>query len=145
MNSTSTIKFLIFSLLFCTITCQDDPEDQEPEVEIDTHGLAINETVSAHIPYMASLRLVASEVNKTLGYGHFCGAVFVSRRHLVTLASCLDKQPSEIQIVAGTRYRYEEVSKVNLTAERFVIHSGYTAKNLPNNVAIIVVSGSSET
>lgn len=66
-----------------------------------------NGTVSEHIPYMASLRMVSQD--DKFGTGHFCGGVFVSRKHVLTVASCVSRlyqiHPDEIVIVAGTRYR----------------------------------------
>lgn len=102
-----------------------------------------NGTVSEHIPYMASLRMVNQE-NDNFGYGHFCGGVFVSRTHVLTVASCVSRsfqmQPNEIVIVAGTRYRYDETDANKYSVDKIVIHPDYVVTQLPHNLAIIRVS-----
>lgn len=103
-----------------------------------------NGTVSEHIPYMASLRLVNQENDEKFGYGHFCGGVFVSRTHVLTVASCISRsflmQPNEMVVIAGTRYRYDETEANKFDVEKFVIHPDYVVTQLPHNLAIIYVS-----
>lgn len=103
-----------------------------------------NGTVSEHVPYMASIRLKSEELNKNFGYGHFCGGVFVTRQHVLTLATCLSRtrliDPFELEIVAGTRYRYDDSQAYVYYVTKYVLHPDFTNKNIPDNVAIIFVS-----
>lgn len=141
----------IFSIVLLTaaVTFADYDSGQE---NIDTFKFGIpglkptqaNGTVSEHIPYMASLRMANQENDKNFGYGHFCGGVFVSRTHVLTVASCVSRsfqmQPNEIVVIAGTRYRYEETDANKYEVDKFVIHPDYVVTQLPHNLAIIYVS-----
>lgn len=48
--------------------------------------------------------------------------------------------PAQVQVVAGTRMRYDETNAKVYPAEKIVIHPDYVATALPNNVALIFVS-----
>lgn len=103
-----------------------------------------NGTVSEHIKFMASIRLKSDESKNKFGYGHFCGGVFISRKHILTVASCLKRvetlDPNDLLIIAGTRYRYDSTEADILEASQIKLHPNYAIKSLPNNVAIITVS-----
>lgn len=141
----------IFSIILLTasVAYADYEFGQE---NIDTFKFGIpglqptqsNGTVSEHIPYMASLRMFSQENDDNFGFGHFCGGVFVSRRHVLTVASCVSRSfqmhPDEIVVVAGTRYRYDSTDSNKYLVDKFVIHPDYVVTQLPNNLAIIYVS-----
>lgn len=136
-------------MLTAAVACADYEFGQE---NVDTFKFGIpglkptqaNGTVSEHIPYMASLRMVNQENDDKFGYGHFCGGVFVSRTHVLTVASCVSRsfqmQPNEIVIIAGTRYRYDETDANKYSVDKIVIHPDYVVTQLPHNLAIIRVS-----
>lgn len=140
MKSLIAIVLLIAS----TITADDDFVELQ---EFHTSGVVpmiINGTVSEHIPYMASIRLLSEEISHKFGYGHYCAGVFVSQKHILTLASCLQRPtlvaPEELQIIAGSRYRYDESEAKRFTAEKIEVHPDYAISSLPHNVAVITVS-----
>lgn len=102
-----------------------------------------NGTVCEHIPYMASIRL-RSQDREIFGNGHFCGGVFISSSHVLTLASCLSRstemEVAEIEIIAGTRYRYDKTEAKSFQVKGYSLHPDYEKQNISNNVAIIFVS-----
>lgn len=106
--------------------------------------LRANGTVCEHIPYMASIRMSSQERKESFGNGHFCGGVFVTNTHVLTLASCLSRSKNlevdEIEIIAGTRYRYDATEAVTFHASGIIIHPDYDKQSISNNVAVIVVS-----
>ena len=67
-------------------------------------------TVSENAKFVASLRL--KRLDEPFGKGHICGAVFITRKHLLTAAVCIVRvtgiyQADELEIVAGTQSRYQ--------------------------------------
>lgn len=102
-----------------------------------------NGTVCEHIPYMASIRM-RSQDKEMFGNGHFCGGVFVSSSHVLTLASCLSRsteiEVAEIEIIAGTRYRYDRTEAKSFQVKGYSLHPDYDKRNISSNVAIIFVS-----
>lgn len=104
----------------------------------------VNGTVCEHIPYMASIRLSSQERKEVFGYGHFCGGVFISNFHVLTLASCLSRskkmEVDDIEIIAGTRYRYDETEAVKFHISDYFIHPDYDKESISNNLAIMIVS-----
>lgn len=138
-------RFIFFSLVVLIIAAKaDDAIELEDFGLLDISPMMGNGTVSELTSYMASLRLLSEDMNKQFGYGHFCGGVFISRQHVLTLASCLQRSrivySFELQIVGGTRYRYDNTDANILFASQIVIHPGYSTTEIPNNLAIIFVS-----
>ena len=142
---------IIFLVILVVCAAQADEgysaDDVIEMAEFGSPGITsaiVNGTVSEHIPYMASIRLISHEKSEGFGYGHFCGGVFVSKQHVLTLASCLSNgfeiKPDEIEVIAGTRYRYEEADARKFLIEKYVLHPDYTMIGLPNNLAILTVS-----
>lgn len=140
------MKSLILLLVFIVSVINADDES----VELPTFHVAgivptmNNGTVSEQIPYMASIRLLSEEINQKFGYGHYCGGVFITRKHILTLASCLSRKsmitPQEVLVVAGTRYRYDNTQAQISAVEKIEIHPDYAINGLPNNIAVIFVS-----
>lgn len=105
-----------------------------------------NGTASEHVSFMASLRL--TEIDSPFGFGHICGAVFITRQVLLTAAVCVvkidrDYRADELQIVAGSRMRYADTGAYRLSIEKIYVHSQYQrfpVMGMDGNVAIIVVS-----
>lgn len=108
-----------------------------------------NGSVSEHIPYMVSIRHKTREKNG-FGFGHFCGGVLISRSHVLTLASCIDRttkdgkqiiwRPDELLLVVGSRYRYDSESSSVFLVSEIRMHPQYDFDELRNNVALIIVS-----
>lgn len=141
-------RLIFFSLVVLIITANADDDIVLEEFGVLNHMPRIsNGTVSELTPYAASIRLLSEEMNKQFGFGHFCGGVFISRTHVLTLASCLERTKIvysyELQIVGGTRYRYDSTDAQILSAKEIVIHPEYSINDISNNLAIIFVSTSS--
>ena len=108
-----------------------------------------NGSISKHISYMVSIRHKARE-NDGFGFGHFCGGVLISRSHVLTLASCINRttneggriiwRPDELRLVVGSRYRYDPESSLVFLASEIRMHPEYNWNELRNNVALIIVS-----
>lgn len=100
--------FALLSLLvFCSVSGQI--EDFELQAAPEVKPALGNGTVSEQISFMASLRVRASD--SPYGNGHVCGAVFITKRHLLTAAVCIVKiervlKPENLIVVAGSRSRY---------------------------------------
>ena len=144
-------SFIILTLIIFSISYYASANDDiESGVELDAFGVQgvstkySNGTVSEHTPFMVSIRLLSQELNEKFGYGHFCNGVFISRQHILTLASCLKRTsvitPAEIQIIAGTRYRYDDTYARSYPISSYTLHPDYTVSDLRNNVAILTVS-----
>lgn len=136
---------LLVAAVIGHITCDDDVDVDLEDFELQGIQPAMaNGTVSEHIPYMASIRLRSQEASGKFGFGHFCGGVFVSRQHVLTLASCLSRSEVidsiELEIVAGTRYRYDALNAQTYLISKFVLHPDFAVKGIPNNLAILFVS-----
>lgn len=139
------MKSLVFILLVAASAISADDNIVMPEFHSQGIIPTINNgTVSEHIPYMASIRLFSEELNKIFGYGHFCAGVFITRKHVLTVATCMNRErvilPVELRIVAGTRYRYDDAEAKVSTVEKLVIHPDYSIASIPNNIAVIFVS-----
>lgn len=107
-------KFSVFCVIFLSIlnsfiSGQLEGFDDEQEIQ-PTAGKFGYATISEHVTFMASLRLKA--MDSPYGNGHVCGAVFITRKHLLSAAVCVikinrDYTVDELEIVAGVRNRYE--------------------------------------
>ena len=135
---------------FCLIVASIDKEfDLDDWYNDPVTAFVANGSVSEHIPYMVSIRLITSE-NNGFGFGHFCGGVLISRSHVLTLGSCIDRtsnigskiiwRPDELRLVVGSRYRYDSESSLVFSAGEIRIHPHYSFDELRNNVALIIVS-----
>ena len=108
-----------------------------------------NGTVSKHIPYMVSIRHSTKEVDG-FGFGHFCGGVLITRSHVLTLGSCINRttndggriiwRPDQLRLALGSRFRYDPANNSLVTPSQIRIHPEYNWDDLRNNVAIIIVS-----
>lgn len=137
------VKVLIFSAIFIFVDAAV-LDDLDKLGEQGVLPMQTNGSVSEQISYMASIRLSSFETSEEFGYGHFCGGVFVSSRHILTLASCLSRSSvitaEELQIVAGTRYRYDSTEAKIFQVAKYELHPDYSVNDIPNNLAIIFVS-----
>lgn len=104
-----------------------------------------NGTVSEHAEFMASLRLKA--IDFPYGNGHICGAVFITRQHLLTAAVCVVKidrniRADELEVVAGTRLRYDDTNAHRLAVAQVVVpleYERFPVMGMDGNVAILTV------
>lgn len=141
----SSVCLLVIT--FCVVEISAEKGFKLEEFVIPgSQTLRANGTVCEHIPYMASIRLRSQERKESFGNGHFCGGVFITSSHVLTLASCLSRskkvEADEIEIIAGTRYRYDATEAKTFNPSRIIIHPNYDSQSISNNVAIIVVSSS---
>lgn len=146
------MKHIVLNWLFnlCLIEASIDKDfDLDDWYNDPVTAFVANGSVSKHIPYMVSVRHRGRE-NDGFGFGHYCGGVLISRSHVLTLGSCIDRttsdgsriiwKPEQICLVIGSRYRYDPKSSLVLLASEIRIHPDYNWDELRNNVAIIVVS-----
>lgn len=140
-------RLILFSLVALLIAASaDDDIVLEDFGLLDISPTMGNGTVSELTPYMASLRMLREDMNNQFGYGHFCGGVFISRKHVLTLASCLQRKNEivysyDLEVVAGTRYRYDSSDAKILSVGQIIIHPGYVFEtDIPDNIAIVQVS-----
>ncbi|CAO1386838.1 unnamed protein product [Diamesa serratosioi] len=100
---------------------------------------------------MVSIRHMSREANG-FGFGHFCGGVLISRSHVLTLGSCIDRttndgsqitwRPDQLRLVIGSRYRYDAESSLVLLVKEIRIHPDYSWIELRNNIALIFLQSS---
>jgi secreted trypsin-like serine protease len=144
MKRFGIISCAFLLLLKLTSGQVEDFEYEEPE-EQKVLGKIGNGTVSEHVPFMASLR--RKDLESPYGNGHLCGAVFITRQHLLTAAVCVvridkDYRADELIVVAGVRNRYDEsgahkfnVASVNPRLE----YLRFPVMGMDGNLAIIEV------
>lgn len=106
----------------------------------------INGVPIESFPYMASLRLKPNEPRRPSdsNNGFICSAVFLTREHLLTAASCVVRTGtfwsfSQLHVVAGTRLRGVEEAEINLPIRDILVNPSYSTRYMFNNVAIIYV------
>ena len=97
-------------------------------------------------PFMASLRLKPTEPRRPTdsNNGFICSAVFLTREHLITAASCVVRQGtfwsfSQLDVVAGTRLRGAGAAEMILPIRDILVNPSYSTRFMFNNVAIIFV------
>lgn len=97
-------------------------------------------------PYMASLRLKPNEPRRPSdsNNGFICSAVFLTREHLLTAASCVVRRGtfwsfSQLHVEAGTRVRGVEESEITLPIKDILVNPSYSTRYMFNNVAIMYV------
>lgn len=139
------MKSLILILLYTTSAISAD-DDFIQISELHSQGIIPminNGTVSEHIAYMASLRFRFDE-SSMFGLGHYCGGVFITRKHVLTLATCVGREltinTAMINIVGGTRYRYDDTEAIVSSVMTIIRHPDFSLDRIPNNIAVIVVS-----
>ncbi|CAO1383660.1 unnamed protein product [Diamesa tonsa] len=113
---------------------------QFPRFDITNNGNDNPE--NDHIPYMASIRLEAIDKDN-FGRGHICAGVFISRKAILTAATCFYQdgvlvKPTDIRIVAGTKFRYEESFSTFIgVLETIIIHPEFNRTSaFESNIAI---------
>jgi secreted trypsin-like serine protease len=105
-----------------------------------------NGTFSEHVSFMASLRLKA--IDSPYGSGHICGAVFITRQHLLTAAVCVvkidrDIRADELEVVAGTRLRYDDNNAHRLAVAQVIVpleYQRFPVMGMDGNLAILTVT-----
>ncbi|CAO1366848.1 unnamed protein product [Diamesa tonsa] len=104
----------------------------------------INGVPIDNFPYMASLRLKPTEPRRPSDSynGFICSAVFLTREHLLTAASCVVRAGtfwsfSQLDVVAGTRLRGVEVAEMTLPIRDILVDPSYSTTFMFNNIAII--------
>lgn len=120
-------------------------------------------TPIAHKEFIVSLQLVRTEME------FFCAGVLVSRKTVLTLATCFYQKwvnivksdtttrnwsknlhfsdvlipPDEVRVVGGSQFRIDkELNKYSGILENIVIHENFSRSSLENNLAVGVVSWS---
>lgn len=112
-----------------------------------------------HKQYIASLQLVRTEVE------FFCAGVLISRKAVLTLATCFYQKlvnifkwvntqlfdiwlfsdvllkPEEVRVVAGSQFRIDkELNTYSGVLESILIHENFSRSSLENNLGIGFVS-----
>ena len=108
-----------------------------------------NGSVSEHVPYMVSIRHRIKEADG-FGFGHFCGGILISRSHVLTLGSCINRtttdgskiiwRPDQLRLVLGSRSLYNLGESLIAIPSQIRIHPDYSWDELRNNIALIIVS-----
>lgn len=95
---------------------------------------------------MASLRLKPKEPRRPTDSndGFICSAVFLTREHLLTAASCIVRTGTfwsfnQLNIVAGTRIRDIGEAEITLPIRDILVNPSYSSHFMSNNIAIIYV------
>lgn len=142
---TFSLVCVIFLPFFNLISGQLEDFEDEQEIQSTAGKFGGGTVVSEHVTFMASLRLKAFD--SPYGNGHVCGAVFVTRQHLLTSAVCVvkvnrDYTADELEIVAGVRNRYDmsgahkfDVSRIYYRPE----YQRFPVLGMDGNVAILMV------
>lgn len=141
-------SFIFISLLILSAFYQTCADDDIELSAFETQGVRphqTNGTVGEHIPFMVSIRIGSQEIIEGFGYGHICGGVFLSRQHILTVATCVKRSENaldtnQLEIISGTRYRYDDTSARKYSVNRVFVHPDFNINSIPNNVAVIYVS-----
>lgn len=94
-------------------------------------------TQRGEIPWQASIR-----AKKQGNSAHWCGAVLISRYHLVTAAHCLIGYPKGAYMVRIGDYRSDEVepSEIEVYVENLYIHEDFRkGQHMNNDIAIVLL------
>lgn len=88
---------------------------------------------------MVSIRIKAKEA-EGFGFGHFCGGVLITKSHVLTLGSCIDRTTSddrrtiwgreEINLAFGSRNRYDPKGTLIVTPSEIKVHPDYDFADL---------------
>lgn len=140
----------IFALISLLVFHAAVAQDEDLLEDFDVHTQQVNPklgnaTISEPAGFMASLRVRAND--SPFGNGHVCGAVFISRRHLLTASHCIVKierilKAEDLIVVAGSRSRYSEPGSHRFNISEIIIPSQYhrfPVMGMSWNVAILVV------
>lgn len=121
--------------------CLKNESISESNVPFFINGVPIDD-----FPYMASLRLKPTETRRPSdsSNGFICSAVFLTREHLITSASCVLRTGTfwsfnQLQIVAGTRLRSVGDAEITLPIKDIIVNPSYSTRFMINNIAIIYV------
>ncbi len=90
--------------------------------------------LAGQYPYMASLRSSSTPTT------HMCGAVFYNARTLITAAHCV----TGIKYLVAYYGSLQQSSGTVKASSRIIIHEGYNAWTLDNDIAIVQLSASAQ-
>lgn len=138
--------YLKFVILLCLIMHYESyalKNDGENEL---ADAFIANGTGLGHMPsYIASIRLRPEQPRERFNNGYICSAIFITREHLITAASCISQRGtfwafSQLSVTAGTIFRSETETTLTRGIRNAVLHPSYSFNGLQNNIAIVFVS-----
>ena len=138
--------YLKFIVLLCLIVHYDSNAQQiDGEKDLVDAFIANGTGIGSMPTYMASIRLRPEQPRERFNNGYICSAIFITREHLITAASCISKQGtfwafSQLSVTAGTSFRTGTETTVTRGIRNILLHPDYSFNGLQNNIAIVLVS-----
>lgn len=112
----------------------------DPQIVKPTYGSRVvhgGETVYGHHPWQASLR--AKKQGKSV---HWCGAVLISKYHILTAAHCLIGYPKGAYMIRIGDYNTDtlESAEIDIFIEDYYIHENFrTGHHMNNDIAVVLL------
>ncbi|CAO1360598.1 unnamed protein product [Diamesa hyperborea] len=138
---------LKFVILLCIIV-QFESNAQQIDFENGAIDAFIaNGTGFGPMPtYIASIRLRPEQPRERFNNGYICTAIFITREHLITVASCISQRGtfwdmSQLSVTAGTSFRTATETTITRGIRNILLHPGYSFSGLQNNIAIVFLDG----
>ncbi|CAO1306208.1 unnamed protein product [Diamesa serratosioi] len=139
--------FLKFVILLCIIVHHDSCAQQIDQENGFVDAFIANGTEIRGMPnYIASIRLRPEQPRERFNNGYICTAIFITREHLITAASCISQQGTfwafnQLSITAGTSFRSEFETTLTRGIRYVILHPLYSFSGQQNNIAIVFLDG----
>lgn len=138
--------YLKFVILLCLIVRFESNALQIDESNDSIDAFIENGTgFGTMTSYMASIRLRPEQPRERFNSGFLCSAIFITREHLITVASCISQRLTfwafnQLSVTAGTTFRTETEITLTRGIRNVILHPTYSFSELQNNIAIVFVS-----